>query len=179
MRKRINSYFIALLVFTVLAGMGCGQKETVKPEPEAVKPVEKVVAPVVVEEAPKKEEQKFESTPVNIAAIKFENVLFDREKSTLKSGAVTALTEVVRILKENPHINIEVSGHADSRGQDSLNQRLSEMRAKAVADYLVNNGINRNRISQVWHSSKFPVASNDTASGRALNRRVEIKITSK
>jgi OmpA-OmpF porin, OOP family len=99
---------------------------------------------------------------------------FDFNKSTLKPEGKRKVDEAVKMMKENPSLNVSVEGHTDSVGSDAYNQKLSERRAQVVSDYLVAEGISASRIStRGWGKSK-PVASNKTADGRAQNRRVEI-----
>jgi len=108
--------------------------------------------------------------------VNLENILFDINKATLKPQAFNALSKVAQILNDHPQLDIEVSGHTDITGREEFNQSLSELRAKSVADYLIERGIDPMRISYIGHSSRKPIASNATPEGRALNRRVEIKI---
>jgi OOP family OmpA-OmpF porin len=84
--------------------------------------------------------------------------------------------EVVPELKENAGENVRVEGHTDSVGTDSYNQQLSEKRANSVRDYLVSQGISSSRIETRGYGESQPVADNESAIGRAKNRRVEIKI---
>ena len=72
---------------------------------------------------------------------------------------------------------MDVYGHTDSTGSDAYNQDLSERRARSVANYLAMRGVSSARIRSQGFGEQYPVASNDTEEGRALNRRVEIKIT--
>lgn len=103
-------------------------------------------------------------------------VLFDVNKATIKASADKKLREAARILNLSyyEHQNLVIEGHTDSSGTEEYNQKLSERRAKAVADYLVQLGIDKNRISTVGYGESNPVATNETAAGRELNRRVEI-----
>lgn len=73
---------------------------------------------------------------------------------------------------------MELSGHTDAKGSDSYNQNLSERRAASVRQYLVGKGIASSRMTSVGHGESQPVATNETDEGRALNRRVELKVTS-
>ncbi len=106
-------------------------------------------------------------------------ILFDINRATLKSSALPALKKLAGVLRNHPNLDLVVSGHTDSTGSDSYNQKLSESRAKSVADYLIVSGISPNRISYIGMGNSMPVASNKTSSGRAQNRRVEIKIITK
>jgi outer membrane protein OmpA-like peptidoglycan-associated protein len=103
-------------------------------------------------------------------------VLFDFDKTDIKESADKVLKEAVRILNSYVKQNISVEGHTDSYGSDDYNQRLSERRAEAVADYLIREGVDKNRITTVGFGEKNPVATNKTSAGREQNRRVEILI---
>jgi len=104
-----------------------------------------------------------------------ETVLFDVNESQLKSGAEANLQEIVASVKQRyPDGDIAVNGYADNTGDRSDNKDLSKERAQAVADYLANNGIAKDRIEVRGKGERKPVATNDTEAGRAKNRRVEI-----
>ncbi|MFN7014845.1 MAG: OmpA family protein, partial [Bacteroidia bacterium] len=80
---------------------------------------------------------------------------------------------------ENSTIKIEISGHTDNVSSDEFNLRLSENRAKAVVEFLVQNGIAKERLTYKGYGKSQPIATNDTEEGRQENRRVEFKIISK
>ena len=101
--------------------------------------------------------------------------LFDTNSSYVMRSAFTLLDEVVTILQENPEIKLEIQGHADNTGTPEYNLWLSERRANRVMDYLVGKGIDAGRLTARGYGSTQPVVSNDTAEGRARNRRVELK----
>ena len=86
------------------------------------------------------------------------------------------LNEVAQTLNAYPATMIDVLGHTDSVGSDEYNQRLSEQRAQAVANYLTARGVNRVRIATRGYGETMPIADNATEAGRAANRRVEIKV---
>ena len=101
---------------------------------------------------------------------------FNTGKSSFRSGTEPTLQAIAAILKEYPKANFTIEGHTDSTGGDALNQRLSDARANAVMDYLVNNGISAARLSAKGFGPDMPIDSNRTSSGRAANRRVEVKL---
>jgi OOP family OmpA-OmpF porin len=101
---------------------------------------------------------------------------FDFDKSTLTPAGKAKVADAARTLKDNPSIHVEVGGHTDSIGSDGYNQRLSERRAKTVADELVHDGISASRLNVRGYGERKPVADNDTEAGRARNRRVEIVV---
>ncbi|MFH2095612.1 MAG: OmpA family protein [Bacteroidota bacterium] len=104
------------------------------------------------------------------------NVFFDTDKYDLKPESRAELNKLAAFLKANPGMNIELGGHTDNVGTDEDNQLLSENRAKAVRDYLVQQGIDTTRLQYKGYGEKSPVVSNDTPEGRAKNRRTEFKI---
>ena len=105
-----------------------------------------------------------------------DGVTFDFAKYDLKPQFYPALNTIASTLKEYNQTIVEVSGHTDSIGSDAANQTLSERRANAVSSYLIGQGVQRERFEVVGMGERYPVASNDTDSGRALNRRVEIRL---
>ncbi len=105
------------------------------------------------------------------------DILFDSNNAALSASSVTTLNGLLRVLKKYPKNNIIVAGYTDSTGSDAINNPLSTQRAKAVYDYLVGNGLKTLSIQYVGYGSSNPVASNNTAAGRAMNRRVELLIT--
>ena len=86
------------------------------------------------------------------------------------------LNDVAAVLREYNQTVVEVAGHTDSIGSDEVNQRLSEQRAGAVAQYLQAQGVQQQRLITVGGGKRYPIASNDTEAGRAANRRVEITL---
>ncbi len=103
-----------------------------------------------------------------------DNVLFDFDKDVIKAEAYAQLDEVVVTLEKNPAMSIELQGHTDNIGAKEYNMGLSLRRANAVAAYLVDKGILRNRMATTGYGYSNPVALNGTKFGRALNRRVNI-----
>lgn len=105
-----------------------------------------------------------------------DGVTFDVGSATLKPEFRATLDKVAQSMVEYPNSLIDVYGHTDSTGSDAFNQTLSESRARTVQNYLVSRGVAAARIRSQGFGETMPVASNDTAEGRAKNRRVEIKI---
>lgn len=103
-------------------------------------------------------------------------ILFDTGKATLKSESVGVFVDIIRILNEYPNAKFTVEGHTDSVGSEALNQKLSEERANSVRDFLIKEGIATDRLTAVGYGEAKPIASNNTSSGRAQNRRVEINL---
>jgi outer membrane protein OmpA-like peptidoglycan-associated protein len=103
-------------------------------------------------------------------------LLFEFDSSTLQPEAEENLQEFASSMNEFEETNILVVGHTDSKGADSYNQSLSERRAQAATDYLIQEGISAERIQTEGRGEAEPVATNETAEGRSENRRVEIAI---
>jgi outer membrane protein OmpA-like peptidoglycan-associated protein len=101
---------------------------------------------------------------------------FDTGKTTITKDSEEALAAIISILDEYPNAKFTVEGHTDSVGSDQNNKRLSEARALSVKSYLVENGVDEFRLSSAGFGEERPVASNDTRSGKAENRRVEINL---
>ena len=115
--------------------------------------------------------------PIEIGAIvRLNNVFFDFDKWDLRPESYVELDRVVKLLNENPAIEIEMSAHTDSRGSDDYNVTLSHNRAKSVMDYILSKGIHSSRITSRGYGETKPVATNETDDGRQLNRRVEFMI---
>lgn len=104
------------------------------------------------------------------------SILFDSGKSTFQKQTDKVLQAMVVIFKEYPKADFAIEGYTDSVGSKSSNKLLSERRANAVRDYLVSNGINADRLTAAGFGEDSPIDSNATRSGRANNRRVEVKL---
>jgi len=112
-------------------------------------------------------------------AVDFRGVHFDFNRDILNADAAAVLDEAAEILKRYPGLQVEVVGHTDAIGNNAVNQRLSERRARTVYNYLVNKGIDRSRlVGPIGYGKTQPIASNDTRAGRAQNRRTELIISS-
>jgi outer membrane protein OmpA-like peptidoglycan-associated protein len=109
--------------------------------------------------------------------VSMSDVLFDSGKYSLKPGAREKLAKVAGILLSYPGLNIEVGGYTDNVGGDTMNQTLSENRAGAVRDYLVQQGVATGSVSSKGFGNTLPVASNGNSAGRQQNRRVELLVS--
>jgi len=109
--------------------------------------------------------------------VSMSDVLFDTGQYSLKPGAREKLAKVAGILIAYPGLNIAVGGYTDNVGGDEMNQKLSENRAGAVRDYLVQEGVTANTVSATGFGNSSPVASNDNSAGRQENRRVELVVS--
>lgn len=108
--------------------------------------------------------------------VRLKNIYFDFDKTTLKSESFVELDKVVDLLKSNPSVEIEISGHTDSKGSDDYNLNLSQGRSQSVVDYLISQGIESYRLSAQGYGETKPIDSNDSEEGRANNRRVEFTV---
>jgi OOP family OmpA-OmpF porin len=106
--------------------------------------------------------------------IRLKKVHFGFDSSELDAAAQRKLDETAEMLARHPHLMVEIAGHADSRGPGDYNLALSERRAEAVRRYLEQKGIDPARMTARGYGESRPVASNDTATGQAENRRVEL-----
>ncbi len=106
-----------------------------------------------------------------------EAILFDTGKSNLSAASMNALSKLAESLEQYPDTDVTVYGHTDNTGSRAVNEKLSKERADVVANYLVGHHVSRSRIDTEGLAYDDPIASNDTAAGRAQNRRVEIYLT--
>lgn len=104
------------------------------------------------------------------------NIFFETNKAVLNTVASTDLNRLVKYLQDNPSVRLEIQGHTDNKGNDVLNNRLSQNRAQSVLNYLIAQGIGNSRLTAKGFGSKNPIDTNATEQGRANNRRVEVKI---
>jgi len=163
------------------------QSATAQCNPELL---QRTAAPAVVEEAPPVA-QTGPSVPPDTAEIAAvepqreaininENALFGFDKAVLRNEDRQRLDEVLSQMENIPKdATIKITGYTDSVGSEEYNRALSMRRARAAQEYLVNKGVDPNRIVILGMGESNPVASNDTAEGRAMNRRAEIEIQAK
>jgi outer membrane protein OmpA-like peptidoglycan-associated protein len=109
--------------------------------------------------------------------VNMSDVLFDTAKYSLRPLAREKLAKVAGIVSGHPGLRLDVEGHTDSVGGNEYNQQLSEQRGGAVRDYLTQQGMPVSSVTSRGFGKTQPVATNDTAAGRQLNRRVEIVIS--
>lgn len=109
--------------------------------------------------------------------IELRPIFFQQSKAVILDSSFGELERLANILNENPGLEIRIEGHTDNVGQPEDLQRLSEGRANAIRDFLVQKGIATERIQTVGHGPKFPLNDNSSDELRAENRRVEIRIT--
>jgi outer membrane protein OmpA-like peptidoglycan-associated protein len=116
----------------------------------------------------------------NMLLVSFDSdVLFEVDSSNLDIGARSTLDQASAVFLEYPKTAIVVQGHTDSTGSETHNQSLSERRATMVRNYLISRGVDAERMTAIGYGEGEPIASNDTESGRAMNRRVDLLLKAK
>jgi len=152
---------------------------TTKPTTTPTNPSEKPKTKVVI--APKKKiitPELERSKIVTGKVIQVNNLYFKADSFRIKQTSYDALEEVYDFLVENPDVKIEVGGHTNGVPPHSYCDKLSSARAKAVVEYLIEKGIDDDRLSYKGYGKRKPVATNETKAGRNKNQRVEVKILS-
>jgi outer membrane protein OmpA-like peptidoglycan-associated protein len=115
--------------------------------------------------------------PIEIGqVVRLNNVFFDFDKASLREESFVELDRVVKLLNENPTIEIDLGAHTDNKGSDDYNMKLSASRARSVMDYLLSKGIAESRLQSHGYGETKPVVDNDTDEHRQMNRRVEFTI---
>ena len=104
-----------------------------------------------------------------------EGLYFETNKADIKPKYYPILEEVITVLNKNPQMRVEIQGHTDNRGAAAYNMTLSDKRAESVKNYLAEKGIASWRLSSKGYGLTQPAATNATAEGRAMNRRVQLK----
>jgi len=124
-------------------------------------------------------EKNIPLTPIEVNAnVVLKNIFFDVNKFELKPESQVELDKLIQFLNENPGLKIEISGHTDNVGKPADNLLLSNNRAKAVVNYLINKKIIAQRLIAKGYGATKPLADNKTEEGKALNRRTELKVIS-
>jgi OmpA-OmpF porin, OOP family len=171
---RICLYTAAIGALAFVLPSCKAKKLAVKPTPvtevpssQPAAPVSQNTAPAPVTEAPPASEKP---------DLNFSNIQFDYNSSVLKTGAIQLLDQAAAQMKKSPTSQFIINGYASSEGTPGHNMELSIERANSVKSYLINDGIDANNLAIKGYGESNPIASNATSDGKALNRRVEIKI---
>jgi len=126
------------------------------------------------------EDEMMRLSPIEVGSVvRLNNIFFEFGKAVLLPESFPELDRTAEFLKNNPTIEIEIGGHTDDIGSEVFNQKLSEKRARAVADYLISKGVDSKRMTVVGYGESRPIAFNTDEEGRAMNRRVEFKVLKK
>ena len=112
-------------------------------------------------------------------SVRLDNIFFDYNETTLRDESFPALDKVVEMMEENPKLTIEIGGHTDNRGAEDYNQRLSQGRAEAVRQYLVDNLVEPDRVTARGYGESQPEAHEDNEESWQTNRRVEFTVLGK
>ncbi len=117
-------------------------------------------------------------TPIQVGvSVVLKNIFFDTDLCDLKLESKAELSKLIAFMNDNKNVKIEIGGHTDNVGSQEHNIKLSQNRAKAVFNYLIEHGIVASRLSYKGYSFSKPISTNETEQGRALNRRTEFVIT--
>lgn len=177
MKKRNGLLMLAAMSGLVLSQPACKPKKVLVNEsievakaPTETREEQRSATPVtpVKQEAP---------TPVQEAPnYNFSRIQFELDSYVLKTESYAVLDRISREMKKDPNVRFTIYGHASVEGTADYNMKLSVDRGNAVKIYLVNAGVNTNNLTTIGKGATEPIASNDSESGRAMNRRVEIKV---
>ncbi|HEU4861099.1 MAG TPA: OmpA family protein, partial [Chitinophagaceae bacterium] len=105
-----------------------------------------------------------------------QNITFTAGSARILAKSTTSLTNVIKILNDNPTLKLKIEGHTDNTGDDDANMKLSTDRAEAVKSYFVSKGISADRLEVEGFGETMPIGDNKTTAGRTKNNRVEIKV---
>lgn len=132
---------------------------------------------VIPKIAPKKENKDVEEEKEkNAILLKFDNINFETGTANIVNDSINVIDKIVKYLLKNPAIQIQITGHTDSRGSEKLNRELSQKRADKVKRLLQQKEISANQITTIGYGSNYPIADNNTKEGRAKNRRIEFRV---
>jgi type IX secretion system PorP/SprF family membrane protein len=140
-----------------------------------VKPLA-VETPVVKKEIPDAAAVEIQREKIKKEVIELDVVHFETNKSVITAYSMPIVVEYIKILKENPDLRLEISGHSDNVGSPENNRKLSMERALVVVNYMISQGITADRLKAVGYGQERPLFSNDTPDNRAKNRRVEARV---
>lgn len=169
LKINVLPFVVALLAISLWSCKA--KKVATQPAPAPVE-VKETPAPAP---APAPAPVKEEPAPAPAPSFEYSNIQFEFNSSILKTAAYSILDQIARDMKSNPEVTLTLSGHSSLEGTEKYNMSLSENRAAAVKTYLVNSGVSADKLITKGYGETQPIASNDTESGRSLNRRVEIK----
>lgn len=171
-RRRSQGIAIGAFAGAVVGYALCAMLD--KPEPPPPAPPRAAPSPPPPPPPPPK---KPEPEPKEVRErIVLRGVQFDFDSADIRPDAAVVLDEAVRLLNQAPETQVRIEGHTDWTGPEAYNQRLSERRAEAVKRYLVEHGVDADRLETAGYGESRPIASNETREGRALNRRVELQV---
>jgi OOP family OmpA-OmpF porin len=159
---------------STLVGAGLGYLVCSMMEEEEPKPAPRRAAPTPAPTPPPQPAPPPRPDPCT-GVVRLEGVTFANDKSDVTPQSAAVLDETITLLQRCPEKHVRLSAYTDSNGSDAYNQALSQRRADSVRTYLIDHGVDADRIESRGFGEADPVASNDTPEGRAENRRVEIQ----
>ena len=168
---------IHLLTFIMLLGItfqACKSKKIVAKPAAPVQPAKPVAPPAEVKPAPPAKEEP--APPAPKPDFNFASIQFEFNSAVLKTASYTMMDKIAAEMKKDPSARFVINGHSSAEGTAEHNQSLSEDRANSVKSYLTNAGIGAANLSVKGYGESKPVTNNTSEEGRALNRRVEIKL---
>jgi outer membrane protein OmpA-like peptidoglycan-associated protein len=171
----LASIAFLLWLFRCLLFGDCGNPNT-----DQVRVVEKIIHDTIyVEKNSKVDTVTYvdETTNTTVKMLSLPNVQFEKNKTKLLPSSIPQLNELVAYLLENKDVSAEIIGHTDADGDAEANRILSQRRAEAVRQYLIQNSIAAKRVKATGKGESEPITENNTAEGRAMNRRVEVKLS--
>jgi len=175
----MNSLLATSVALLILNLSACKSKKIVinpssqiEQTPVQEEPKEVLEEPVIVKEEPRKDPEPVVEKP----NFNFKNVLFEFNSSVLKTESYSVLDNIVREMRKDTSAKFIINGHSSVEGTAEYNQSLSEDRANAVMQYIVNAGVPSENLSARGFGATKQVAPNDTENGREQNRRVEISV---
>jgi OOP family OmpA-OmpF porin len=172
---------MAILASGALSLIACGGQTAFSGKVPLVVPGDAPPPPKPPPPPPKKEEPPKPPPRVELRDNKIEiteKIQFEVGKAIIKPESFGLLDEIVTVIKGNPHIKkMAIEGHASAEGDPKANKKLSDDRAKAVRQYLVDHGIAADMLTAKGYGSEKPIAPNDTDEGKEKNRRVEFNVT--
>jgi outer membrane protein OmpA-like peptidoglycan-associated protein len=139
-------------------------------EPFSVEVLLQTIPVAVVENTPA-------AKPEPTKTVILKNIFFDFGSANLHLSSESELKQLIALLNENPTVSIQINGHTDNVGSEANNLALSQSRAEAVMDYLIQKGISANRLTAKGFGESQPIDTNDTEAGRKRNRRTEFIVT--
>jgi peptidoglycan-associated lipoprotein len=175
MKKGVLALLVAIGMAALIAG-GCANKEVVKSE-EAIVPKAAVQAEPVKAEPSKPVEAVappvMQTAKAPVAALSFETVYFDFDKSDLRKDAREVLNKNAELIKSKSNAKIQIEGHCDERGSAEYNLALGERRANSSLQYLVTLGVKADRLSVISYGKEKPAVKGSDEAAWAKNRRAE------
>ncbi|WP_373515780.1 OmpA family protein [Persicitalea sp.] len=178
---RVTKPGYGLFERTMIFGKPTGRNDLIKSillspnKPSAEPTSAPVQTPATIKTTPKADDAVFENLEVG-EAVRLDNVYFDQSSYILRPESHPQLDKLIKTLKLNSKLKIEIAGHTDNVGDARLNQFLSENRAKVISSFLVNHGIPDTRLVWKGYGQTKPIAANDSEENKAQNRRVEFVV---